>query len=175
MSAPAGRSRRAHHGLPANVRLVVATVYLLALLGLARWAHHGWPPSSAAGLWFYSAAVAVLLAVFLNEPFFTTPRAVLGSSGALFVFALTASRNGLHASNDAITDGRIALLAFSGFVFVLAAVALGTRARARRSHRSRSDSRFCSPLPCSSPGLPLSAWRASRSAPGGRGDRPPGC
>jgi hypothetical protein len=122
-------SRRPRHRLGPGARLLTALGYLAALTVLGHWAHHGWPPSNGAGLWFYSAAVAVLFSVFLNEPFFTTPKAALGTSGALFLFALTADRQGLQASKHIVEDGRIVLLALSGGVFIIAAIAVASRDR----------------------------------------------
>ncbi len=128
------RSRRPRHRLGADARLLVAVAYLLALVALGYWAHQGWPPASGAGLWFYSAAVAVLFAAFLNEPFFTTPKTALGTSGALFLFALTADKGGLQASKRTINEGRIALLLISGMVFALAALAVASRDRWPRAN-----------------------------------------
>jgi hypothetical protein len=118
--------------LSLSERLLVAAGYLAALTAVAYWAHEGWPPRDSSGLWFYSAAVALLFAVFLTEPFYTSPKAVLGSSGALFLFALTADSEGLEASQHAVSVGRAILLAFSALVFALAAIALASRHRAPR-------------------------------------------
>lgn len=106
---------------------------MLLLLGV--WAHHGWPPGSNSGLWFYSAALAVLLSVFLSEPFYTSPKAALANSAALLILATTVSPDGFQASRRAITVGRVSLVVFAIGVFFVSAVAILTLGRFDRVNR----------------------------------------
>jgi hypothetical protein len=122
-------ARTSTRRLSVRARLVVAAGYLLALLELARWAHHGWPPADASGLWFYSAALTLLLSVFVSEPFYTSPRVALANSAALLLIAVTADRTGLEASKSAVSAGRAAIIACSAAVLAAAFVALLTESR----------------------------------------------
>lgn len=122
-------TRPARSQLSLGARLNAGAFYVLTLLVLALWAHDGWPPASSSGLWFYSAALAVLVAVFVSEPFYTSPKAALANSAAIIVIAVTVSPEGLQASKHQVTTGRICLIALAIVVFVLSAVAIFTRER----------------------------------------------
>jgi hypothetical protein len=103
-------TRAARHQLSLGTRLIAGATYVLILFILALWAHDGWPPASSSGLSFYSAAIAVLLAVFVSEPFYTSPKAALANSAALIVITTTVSREGLQASKHAVANGRSVLI-----------------------------------------------------------------
>jgi uncharacterized protein len=120
-------SKPARSHLSLGSRLIAGAAYVVTLFALALWAHDGWPPASSSGLWFYSAALAVLLAVFVSEPFYTSPKAALANSAALIVIAITLSPEGLQASKHAVASGRIALIALGVLVFILSATAIFTR------------------------------------------------
>jgi uncharacterized protein len=128
-------NRPARRQLSLGARLAAGAIYVAALVVLALWAHDGWPPASSAGFWFYSAALGVLVAAFVSEPFYTSPKAALGSSAALIVVAATFSSEGLQASKHLITLGRIVVAALAALVFVLAATAIFTRDRFDRVNR----------------------------------------
>lgn len=121
--------------LSLSERLAAGAAYVVTLLVLALWAHDGWPPASSSGLWFYSAALAVLLAVFVSEPFYTSPKAALANSAALIVIAVTLSPERLEASKDVVANGRAVVIALAVLVFVLSAIAIFTRDRFDRLNR----------------------------------------
>jgi hypothetical protein len=121
---------RATSSLGLGTRLLIGASYLAVLSGMAVWAHQGWPPATGAGLWFYSAAITVLLSVFVSEPFYTSPKTALTNAAALFLVVLTADRSGLQASSNAVAVGRIGLLVAAATVFLAAVAAITTETRA---------------------------------------------
>lgn len=124
--------RTAHHHLSFAARLLVASAYLAVLFGIAYWAHDGWPPSTAAGLWFYSAGLAVLLSVFISEPFYTSPRVALANGAALALLAITVSRSGLRVSSTVLDIGRFTLIGIGVGIFVISVIAILTANRGGR-------------------------------------------
>lgn len=112
-----------------NERLAIGAGYLAAFSLLALWAHRGWPHADASSLWFYSAGIAVLLAAFVVEPFYTSPKTAFGNGFALALVVLTAGRTDLQASKHAVHAGRLILIALGVIVAVVAVVALVSRER----------------------------------------------
>jgi hypothetical protein len=132
---PAGVLRRKAR-LPQQERLVAALVYFGVLLLLGHYLDGTWwPPHGIDGLWFYSAAAALLLGEFILEPFFTTPADVIGNGLAVLLAAATASLEGADISQHAETTGRVVVMLAAGVLILLATLAIafkdasGTRVR----------------------------------------------
>jgi uncharacterized protein len=122
--APA-RLLRPRAQLPQQERLVAAIAYFGALLLLGRYLNGAfWPPYGIDGLWFYSAAAALLLGEFILEPFFTTPADAIGNGLAVLLAAATASLQGADVSHEAATTGRLIVMLAAGVLIAVAVLAI---------------------------------------------------
>lgn len=106
-------------------RLLLAILYLIAIGLLGAWAL-GWqfPPFGLSGLWFYSAAAALVLGEFILEPFFPRPADALANGSALLLTAAAVSPNGASVSHHAVNIGKAAFVAYAVAVLVLGAAAI---------------------------------------------------
>ncbi len=118
-------------------RLLIGSLYLATLFALGIWAHQGWPPLSGSGAWFYAAGIALLLSVFVAEPFYTSPAAALGNSAGLVLVALLADLDGLEAGGTTVSVGRWALVVVGTFVLLCAGVSIATFRRDSPSQTNR--------------------------------------
>src|SRR5919106_4999819 len=106
-------------------RLAAAGIYLAGLLALSKYLTGSlWPPYGLDGLWFYSAAAALLLGEFVLEPFFTRPADALASALAVLIAAATVSLDAADISANAAQWGRIGVIAGAGAIIGLAVVAI---------------------------------------------------
>jgi hypothetical protein len=111
--------------LPQQYRLLAALGYFVVLLCLARYLNGTfWPPYGLTGLWFYSAAAALLLGEFLLEPFFTRPADAIASSVAIVIAAATVSLADAEVSQHAAHVGRIVVIACAGALTATAILAV---------------------------------------------------
>jgi hypothetical protein len=103
--------RRARSALPQQWRLAAAIIYFVAVLGLAQYLNgQFWPPYGLEGLWFYSAAAALLVGEFVVEPFFTRPADAIANGLAVLIAAVTVSLNGADISHHAASVGRVVVI-----------------------------------------------------------------
>jgi hypothetical protein len=118
-------ARASRGALPQQLRLLCAIAYFVALLGLARYLNGTfWPPYGLDGLWFYSAAAALLLGEFVLEPFFTRPVDAMASGITILIAAATTSVAGAEISPHAARIGRIAVIALAATVLIVAVIAI---------------------------------------------------
>jgi hypothetical protein len=106
-------------------RLVLAVIYVSAIGLVGAWAL-GWifPPFDIRGLWFYSAAAALVLGEFIVEPFFARPADALANGTALLLAAVAVSPAGASVSEHAVHIGKIVFVVYAVVVIVLAAAAI---------------------------------------------------
>src|SRR5947209_18216242 len=125
MAMPPLGVRGVRTGLSQQWRLVSAIAYFVALVVLARYLNgQFWPPYGLEGLWFYSAAGALLIGEFVLEPFFTRPADAIASGLAILIAAGTASLNGAGVSQNAARTGRTIVIVLPAFVVASAVVAV---------------------------------------------------
>lgn len=117
-------------------RLAAAVIYFGALLALNQYlTDSAWPPYGIDGLWFYSAAAALLLGEFVLEPFFTRPVDALASALAVLIAAGTVSLDGADISANAAKWGRICVICAAGAIVGLAVLAIAFKDAAGRRQR----------------------------------------
>lgn len=106
-------------------RLTAALIYLGAIGVAGSWAL-GWefPPFGIEGLWFYSAAAAIILGEFILEPFFTRPADALAIGSALLLTAAAVSPSGAVVSDRTIEVARLGFVAYAVLVLTLGAMAI---------------------------------------------------
>lgn len=117
-------------------RLTAALIYLTAIGVAGSWAL-GWafPPFGIEGLWFYSAAAAVILGEFILEPFFTRPADALANGSALLLTAAAISPSGAAIGDGAVEAARIGFIAYAALVLVLGATAIWLKDASGRAGR----------------------------------------
>ena len=106
-------------------RLIVALVYLVAFGLVGAWAL-GWkfPPFGIEGLWFYSAAAALILGEFIVEPFFARPADALANGAALLLASVAVTSTGASVSKNAFDIGKGLFIAYAVVILALAAAAI---------------------------------------------------
>lgn len=109
-------------------RLLVLVIGL-ALLMLANIIVDGTPvpDPGTTSLWFYSAALSLLLADFVVEPWYTRPADSLANATAILLASLAASSADLAVSDSAFRTGKIILVVFTSAVMALSLGAMVTR------------------------------------------------
>jgi uncharacterized protein len=105
--------------------MLAAATYLIAIGVLGSWAL-GWlfPPLGVGGLWFYSAAAALVLGEFIVEPFFTRPADALANGSALLLTVVAVSPSGASVNSRWIHFGRIVFLAYAVAVLIFGIAAI---------------------------------------------------
>jgi hypothetical protein len=100
------------------------------------------PPPDIKGLWFYSAAAALLLGEYLVEPYFSRPADAIANAVALgLALASAGSSNALFASSE-IALGRALLGVYSITVLLLGVAAIAWKDSGDRRRRvARAASR----------------------------------
>lgn len=107
------------------MRLAAAAGYLAGLFGLAAYLNGSLiPPYGLEGLWFYSAAAALLLGEFLLEPFFTKPKDSIASAIALLFAVATVASDGSDVSAHTLRLGRGLMVAYGVAVLIGAVIAI---------------------------------------------------
>jgi uncharacterized protein len=112
-------------------RIVVLALNLLALV-IVTWVIVSKPfaPVGGAGLWFYSAALAFLLADLVVEPWYTRPADAFVNAAVVLVAGATASHASFaHITARTFTIGRISILVAAGVIAIAAAVAMLSKPR----------------------------------------------
>lgn len=118
-------SGRVKPRLSQQQRLTAAVLYFVALLALSTYLTGSlWPPYGIDGLWFYSAAAALLLGEFVLEPFFTRPADALASGLAILLAASTVSLDRAEISATAAKWGRLGVICAALVIIALAVVAI---------------------------------------------------
>lgn len=122
---PAVAARNIRSRLPQQTRLLAAVLYFVMLLCLARYLNGTfWPPYGLDGLWFYSAAAALLMGEFVLEPFFTRPADAIANGIAVLIAATTVSLADAEVSDEAAQAGRLGLIVVAATVVVVASLAI---------------------------------------------------
>jgi hypothetical protein len=117
-------------------RLAAAAIYLAAIGIAGSWAL-GWifPPFGIRGLWFYSAAAAVVLGEFILEPYFTRPADALANGFALLLTVAAVSGSGAAVDTDWVKGGRVAFIAYAVVILVASFAAILLKDTAGRPAR----------------------------------------
>src|SRR6185437_6381959 len=94
--------------LSQKARLAAALVYTVLLLFLARYLNGSFlPPYGLHGLWFYSAAAALLIGQLLVEPFFTRPAEALANGIAIVIASVTVALDTAEIDLGVARTGRV--------------------------------------------------------------------
>lgn len=119
-------------------RLAVLALSLV-LLCIACFAVSGsfLPSVDSSGLWFYSAAFALLLGDLVVEPWYSRPADSVTNASAVLLASLTASSADLEVSANAFATGRTICIAFA-----LVVLLFGLAAMISRREPPRTPSRF---------------------------------
>jgi hypothetical protein len=128
--------------LPQQERLLAAGIYFVLLLLLARRLNGSfWPPYGLEGLWFYSAAAALLLGELVLEPFFTRPADALASAFAVLIASAATSWQGSSVPTSTLQTARLGLMIYAGIVILGAVLAIALK---DKSDPSGYIARICS-------------------------------
>ena len=111
--------------LSQRMRLLLLAVSLV-FLGLTSWAVRGEivPGFGSDTLWFYSAALTLLLSDLVLEPWYTRPADALANGAAVLLASLAATDSGLQISGHAFSLGRAICIGASGAIVILAVTAM---------------------------------------------------
>lgn len=122
------RSTRRRAELPQADRLAAAAIYMCVLIGMSVYLNGSFlPPFGIQGLWFYSAAAALLLGEFVLEPFFTRPADALASALAVLIASVTTSAAGSQVSAGTYEIGRLLVASYAVAVILMAVAAMALK------------------------------------------------
>ena len=117
-------------------RLLALGIYVASLVVLSASVTGSFvPPIDSRGLWFYSAAAALLLGEYLVEPYFSRPADAVANGVALGLGLLTATGADAVVGPDEFAAGRIALAIYALGVIVTGIVAIIWKDSGKRRRR----------------------------------------
>jgi len=124
MTSSSERRRSKTPELTQPERLVCAVAYVAVLLASAFYLDRQLPPPNLAGAWFTAGAIALLLGVFLNEPFHTRPVDALLTGVTLAVTAWSVNVGGSAIPAAQIAAGQAVFEAFGGALVLSSSLAI---------------------------------------------------
>jgi uncharacterized protein len=120
-------NRKPSRGITQKGRLGVLAVSLLLLIAVSAFVDGELIPNPGSGsLWFYSAALTLMLSDLVLEPWYTRPADAFANAVAVLLASFAAGSSGLEVSQSTFDAGRNSCIAASSLVLIFALVAMLT-------------------------------------------------